>query len=382
MMTPAPFSYGLYFHIPFCIQKCRYCDFNKIVRSSCTGAAIKQYHQALLREWEFLREEQHLTSVQTIYFGGGTPSLYPPDKIEVLLTSVFQSVQVSPEMEITLEIDPKTIRKRSLERLQSLGVNRVSLGVQSFQDPLLEILGRYHRQKDILECYEDCRSAGFSNVSFDLIYGIPGQTLSLWEKDLEWLERLKPEHVSLYNLNIARGTDFFRKRKQLTFPEEKTQIAMYYRGLNRLKTIRILPYEISNLSKPGYESRHNLDCWNRKPYLGIGAGASSFSGKKRWSNIRNFYHYIRQVEVHGKGRTRSETLSLQDEKMEFVMLSLRQIKGFNRKTYRELFRSDVEKDFPSLFIKKELNSLIIQGKRIKLSRKGRILSNEIFQELV
>ena len=269
-----------------------------------------------------------------------------------------------------------------MERLQSLGVNRVSLGVQSFQDPLLEILGRYHRQKDILECYEDCRSIGFSNISLDLIYGIPGQTLSLWEKDLEWLERLKPEHVSLYNLNVARGTDFFRKRKQLIFPAEETQIAMYYRGLNRLKVIRIRPYEISNLSKPGYESRHNLDCWNRKPYLGIGAGASSFSGKKRWSNIRNFYLYIRLVGVQGNGRTRSEPLSLQDEKMEFVMLSLRQIKGFNKKTYRELFRSDVEKDFPSLFSKKELNSLIIQGEKIKLSLKGRILSNEIFQELV
>ncbi|MBN2143115.1 MAG: radical SAM family heme chaperone HemW [Candidatus Aureabacteria bacterium] len=375
-------SFGVYVHIPFCIQKCRYCDFNTVLRSSCHGETINRYHHAMLLEWGRLQNRiKELTSVKTIYFGGGTPSLYPVDKVQDLLEKIFSHALVHQGSEITMEIDPKTIRRQSLVKLHALGVNRISMGIQSFSDPVLAILGRYHRQKDILACYEDCRSAGFTNISFDLIFGVPGQTLSSWEEDLKWVRCLKPEHVSLYNLNLSRGTDFFRKRKKLEFPDERSQIRMYHAAHHSLKTIGIRPYEISNFSKPGYESRHNMDCWNRKLYVGIGAGASSFHGGKRWQNVKNIHSYIQKIEKGGLAFSQTETLNLQKEKIEYVFLSLRQVKGFDRESYRIYFQSSIEKDFPSLFTHPELNSLIRKKKRIRLTLKGRILSNEVFQEL-
>jgi len=373
---------GLYIHIPFCIQICPYCDFNKVLRSEVSDSFVRRYQNALLREWEFWKNKESVFSkIGTIYFGGGTPSLYPSEKILEILNRVRSHAEVKEGIEVTLEVDPKTIRRPKLEMLKAAGINRVSLGVQSFQDPILEKLGRYHRQKDILACYADCRAVGFGNVSLDLMYGVPGQTLELWENDLLQVQHLNPEHVSLYSLNLMRGTDFFRKRKSLFFPPEPLQEKFYKMALKTFRSLGILPYEISNFAKKGFESRHNSDCWNRNPYLGLGAGASSFLGQKRWTNVKSLHAYAEKIEQNGNAVLSTEILSERVEKIEFVMLQLRKTKGFLRSEYEHLFGSKAQDDFPSLFNRADLKPCLNQGARIRLTVSGRNLSNEVFQEL-
>jgi oxygen-independent coproporphyrinogen-3 oxidase len=350
-------------------------------RSEVSNSFVQRYQKALLLSWEFWKnKEGAFSKIGTIYFGGGTPSLYPAEKIQEFLDTVRNHADVEHDAEVTLEVDPKTIRRPKLEMLKAAGINRVSLGVQSFQDPVLEKLGRYHRQKDILSCYEDCRTAGFKNVSIDLMYGVPGQTWEFWENDLRHVQNLNPEHVSLYSLNLMRGTDFFRKRKILSFPPEPLQEKFYKRATKVFKELGIFPYEISNFSKKGFESRHNSDCWNRKPYLGLGVGASSFLRRKRWRNIQSLHAYVEKIEQHENAVGDTETLSTRVEKIEFVLLQLRKTRGFLRAEYERLFGCGVEEDFPALLAPR-LRSLLIQGPHIRLTVAGRNLSSEVFQEL-
>lgn len=372
-------STGLYIHIPFCIQICRYCDFTKVRRSGVTRELLEKYHQALLTEIKYLFNTYDIQSISSVYFGGGTPSLYPKEGIREILALLRP--YHSGSIEITLEADPKTIRKNSLILLKDMGINRISIGAQSFNLRVLKQLGRFHEPRDIFECYEDCREAGFKNLSLDLMFGIPDQTLKDWEFDLETVTRLNPEHISLYNLTLARGTPFYRERKRLSFPDEKDQVQMYRRAHFYLPERGYEHYEISNFSKKGYASCHNTDFWNFKPYLGIGAGASSFIPPRRWENLHALDKYIQSVFVFGKGNPKIRCLTLKEIKSEYVILQLRKTEGLNKKTYAGLFNSLPEEDFPGL-LDEEINSLICFKKRIKLNLRGMILSNEVFQRLV
>ena len=380
-MNPCATPTGLYIHIPFCIQICKYCDFNKNLRSGFNASDLKAYQEALLGELDFrFRIQEAIGRISSIYFGGGTPSLFPRDYVRVLIEKAKQGKGLEKDTEITLEADPKTIRKRSLLMLKEAGVNRISLGAQSFDDGILKTLGRYHAKRDILECFRDCKEAGFENISLDLIYGVPGQTKDSWERDLEAITQLSPEHVSLYNLTLARGTELYRRRKSYDFPLEELEMHFYSRAVAAFKKIGIRQYEISNFSKAGFESRHNLDCWSYRPYLGIGAGASSFIGGKRWKNLGEVRRYMTMISVKGNAESERRKLSLRDEKVEFIMLGLRKIKGFLKCDYEKRFHSLPENDFPRLY-SEEINALIFKGNRIKLSPKGINLSNEVFETL-
>lgn len=372
-------STGLYIHIPFCIQICRYCDFTRVRRSEVSREFLDQYQQALLTEIKFLFNTYDIQNVSSVYFGGGTPSLYPKEKLEEILN--FLRPYHSGNIEITLEADPKTIRRHSLVQLKNMGINRISIGAQSFNLLALKRLGRYHEPHDIFECYQDCREAGFKNLSMDLMFGIPEQTLSEWDSDLQTLMGLNPEHISLYNLTLARGTPFYRKRKELSFPDEKDQVRMYRRAHFFLAKKGYEHYEISNFSKKGYASSHNTDFWNFKPYLGIGAGASSFIPPRRWENLHAPEKYIQQVSALGRGTQKLHRLTLQEIKSEYIILQLRKTRGLNKKTYVSLFNSLPEEDFPGL-LDEEIRSLILFKKRIRLNLRGMILSNEVFQRLV
>ena len=372
-------STGLYIHIPFCIQICRYCDFTKVRRSGVSREILNHYHTALLTEIEFLFNTYEIQNISSVYFGGGTPSLYPKAGLEEILNRVRPCY--SGNIEVTLEADPKTIRKHSLIQMKNMGINRISIGAQSFNPELLKILGRYHEPKDVFECYQDCREAGFENLSVDLMFGIPGQTPGDWERDLEMLAGLNPEHISLYNLTLARGTPFFRERRSLPFPSEKDQVRMYRYAHFYLAEKGYEHYEISNFSRKGYASRHNTDFWNFNPYLGVGAGASSFIPPRRWENVQNIEKYIHRVARCSRGSLKIRRLTLRDLKSDYVILQLRKSEGLNIKKYKELFDSVPEEDFPDLR-DKEIKSLIRTGKRIKLTLRGMMLSNEVFQRLV
>lgn len=372
-------SIGLYIHIPFCIQICRYCDFTKVRRSEVSRELLDQYHQALLTEIDYLFNTYDIQNISSVYFGGGTPSLYPKAGIEEILSRLrpFHSGNI----EITLEADPKTIRKHSLIQLKNMGVNRISIGAQSFNSRALKELGRFHEPRDIFECYEDCREAGFNNLSLDLMFGIPDQTLQEWNFDLQTLVRLNPEHISLYNLTLARGTPFYRERNLLSFPDEKDQVRMYRKAHFYLAEKGYEHYEISNFSKKGYTSCHNTDFWNFKPYLGIGAGASSFIPPWRWENLHSPEKYIQTVSAFKRGSRKVRRLTGEEMKSDYVILQLRKAEGLNNKTYTTLFNSIPEVDFPGLR-DEEIKSLIQFKKRIKLNLRGMILSNEVFQRLV
>lgn len=374
-------DFGIYFHIPFCIQICRYCDFNKSLRISFSRQDIENYHNSMLFELKTVLERQEeLSQVRSVYFGGGTPSLYPFDKIKEILDFISVKKKFDKKIEITMEVDPKTIRKYSLLKLRDYGINRISLGVQSFQNDILKNLGRYHQCFDILKCFDDCRESGFGNISLDLIYGVPDQTQELWIGDLEYIHKLNPEHVSLYNLNIARGTTFYKKRKALNFPDDSAQMKFYKTACQLFKKQELRHYEISNFAKNGFKSRHNLDCWDGIPYIGIGAGASSFVSKVRWMNVKNIHKYISNVSHEKNVRSYWHKLTSLEEKIEFTMLKLRKKEGFSREEYLNRFGTMIESDFPHLF-STELNSLILKKKRIQLTSKGVNLSNEVFERL-
>ena len=373
---------GVYIHIPYCIQLCPYCDFNKVTRKSVSRSLFERYQEALCIEIRSYLSRYASRNIHTLYFGGGTPSLYPVPYIRKLLECLKKSGMPENLKEVTLEVDPKTIRRHSLEQLKASGINRISIGAQTFQDDLLIRLGRYHRQKDIKECFEDCRITGFDNISVDLMLGIPGQTMAHLMNDLELLTSLNPEHVSMYHLNIHRGTPWNRVRRSLDLPVESLQLKLHKRATSAFRKMGIHQYEISNFSRPGFQSRHNTDCWSLKGYLGFGAGASSYDGQKRWQNVKALEIYVKNTLQKGNAKGGVEKLTERDHKIEYVMLSLRKSAGFSLAVYEKQFGKSVFDDFPDLAVGDIMNTLVgIRGGRIRLTAKGRLLSNEVLQAL-
>ncbi len=373
-------EYGIYFHLPFCIQICKYCDFNRYLRKDFSKDVLFDYQRSLLKELLYFLNGSQRKRVSTIYFGGGTPSLYPVNMISELIFVIRENSLLDDDAEITMEVDPKTIRLRSLESLRKSGVNRLSVGAQSFNNEILETLGRYHQCGDIFKCINDAEKAGFLNISLDLIYGVPKQSIEVVNSDLEIIKSLPLTHISLYNLTLSRGTDFFKKRDSLPFPSEDIELKLYSIIKKQLRQTGFKHYEISNFSRPGFTSKHNLNCWNLIQYKGIGAGAHSFLNGTRYANTKNIYKYISNLKTKSNSRVFTHKLSLIEKKREFVMLSLRKSRGFSREEYRKRFLSDVQIDFPDLFVI-ELKPFLSQSKHIRLKAKGINISNEIFLRL-
>jgi len=373
-------EYGIYFHLPFCIQICRYCDFNRYLRKDFSKDVLLDYHKSLLKELLHFLNGCRRKRASTIYFGGGTPSLYPVRMIAELISVIRENSLLDDDAEITMEVDPKTIRLHSLENLRKSGVNRLSVGAQSFNNDILKTLGRYHRRDDIFKCINDTVKAGFLNISLDLIYGVPKQSIEIVNGDLEIIKSLPLTHISLYNLTLARGTDFFKKREALSFPSEVIELELYSIIKKQLRQTGFKHYEISNFSKYGFASKHNLNCWNLIQYKGIGAGAHSFLNGTRYANTKNIYKYISNLKTKSNSRVFTHKLSLIEKKREFVMLALRKSSGFLREEYKKRFLSDVQIDFPDLFVI-ELKPFLSQSKRIRLKAKGINISNEIFLRL-
>ncbi len=328
---------GLYIHIPFCPQICGYCDFYKVAHRG--EAQVQSYLNSLKKEILLYSREPRIQNLtfETLYFGGGTPSLLSASEIHKLIELVFCRFQFAGNLEVTVETDPGTVDLPKLQAFRAAGVNRLSLGIQSFQDDELKFLDRTHHSDEAIATFEMARRAGFENISIDLMFGLPGQSLSDWEKNLQTAVKLAPEHISPYCLTFELGTPLMNKlRKGLVQkPLDARPRAMYLRAIDFLGGCGFEHYEVSNFAKAGFRSRHNLKYWDGSPYLGLGASAHSFWEKRRFWNVRHLKKYHGALASGCLPIEGEEFLTLEKERLERIFLALRQRGGLHVKTFEE-----------------------------------------------
>ncbi|HEX8370710.1 MAG TPA: radical SAM family heme chaperone HemW [Pyrinomonadaceae bacterium] len=373
---------GVYLHIPFCRSRCSYCDFATDVYKN--AETVERYVNALVGEIENFSRISNVESriVDTIYFGGGTPSLLSPRQLEKILDSIYKSFPVEKNIELTMEMNPATVTLETLKEYADLGVNRASFGAQTFDDAELKRLGRRHTAADVRETIELLRRAGFENVSFDLIAGLPRQTLADWEKNLDEALNLKPEHLSLYLLEIHEGTPLaeqIRSNRQ-PLPDEDLAGEMYELMLDKTAAKGYAQYEISNFSLPGLESRHNSKYWLCEPVYAFGVSAHSFDGgHRRWANERDTNRYVSLIENNQTPIAEKNELDAGQLSAEFAFLGLRLTRGLHLGEYENRFGIDLRRKFAEdLRRLEDLELIEFDAEFLKLTRKGFVFSNEVF----
>ncbi len=327
---------GIYIHVPFCDTKCGYCDFYSITSQS----SRPQYVQALLKEIAlYARPPFDTLLYDTIYFGGGTPSLLKPGELSDIMSTLYANFRFSPDCEITLEANPGTLSMVKIREIKKQGINRVSLGIQSFDDGELKTLGRIHDAQQARDAFYDLRAAGIGNISIDLIYALPGQALDRWQKNIQAAVELKPEHISAYNLIYEEGTPFYKKlqKKEFTaFPSDE-ELKYFNETLNTLSGAGYLQYEVSNYARgQAFYSRHNYKYWTHTPFLGFGPAAYAFYENERWGNFRSIKKYIAALETEKVPVHFRETLNKTSLAFEQAMLGLRTRAGINLEEYEKL----------------------------------------------
>lgn len=366
---------GLYIHIPFCKAKCAYCDFYSLAHSE---EKMDAYMTALLRHLEEVAPRAAGMQVDTVYFGGGTPSYLGAARLCRILQTVLRRYDVARDAEITLEANPDNAGDwKELRRLRRAGFNRLSLGVQSTDDALLRRIGRVHTYEQVQQAVKAARQAKFTNLSLDLIYGLPGQTMEDWQRTLADAVALGPEHLSCYGLKLEEGTPLWQQRQTLTLPDDDAQTDMYLYTVAALGEMGYEQYEISNFAKPGKASRHNLKYWNMEEYAGFGPGAHSDFGGVR-------YGYVRDVDSYIAGKlvlSESENDSTLARDYEYVMLSLRTAAGIDRQTFEKRYRQRFQ-PMETLFEQYEKAGLALPtGGGWRLTPKGFLVSNSIIAAL-
>ena len=317
---------GLYVHVPFCRTKCPYCDFY----SSTAGAGIPRWLECLAREIE--RYRGFFNRFDTVYLGGGTPSLLDEREISRLMSGISVALEISDDPEITIELNPDDVTRSKLAAYSRLGINRLSLGVQSLDDAELRFLGRRHGARQALDAIRDIRDAGFDNIGVDLIYGFEGQSISAWRRTLQRVLDLSPEHISCYQMTIVHGTPFgaMREAGALRVPGEESQRRFFIETAELLGAGGYLHYEVSNFARgERHVSRHNSKYWRHAPYLGLGPAAHSFNGKERWWNVRSVTGYCRALESGTAPRASSERLTPDQLDLERMFLGLRTRDGID-----------------------------------------------------
>jgi len=363
---------GLYIHIPFCSSRCSYCDFATGLYQS---ELAERYVRALVQEINLSHERD--ASVDTIYFGGGTPSLLAPAQLERILSGLREQFNVARAAEITLEINPGSVTLEKLVQFRCLGINRASFGAQTFDDRELAKLGRSHTAADARRTFADLRAAGFANINFDLIAGLPGQTLLGWQRNVDEALSLAPEPLSFYLLEVHSGTPLAQhiQRGLQPQPDEDLAAVMYEWMLERAAKAGYEHYEISNLCRPGFESRHNTKYWTAAPYFGFGCSAHSYDGQmRRWSNEREVVKYVERVEAGSAPIVEEQILTASDIRAESLFLGLRLMRGVSRDLCRD-YETDLERF-------REAGLLEVDADWVRLTRNGALLSNEVFAAFV
>ena len=373
---------GLYIHIPFCARKCEYCDF---LSWSAGEEEREQYVEALLLEIESYREFAKGYRVSTVFIGGGTPSVLLPKQMERILQKVYEVFELEKRPEITIEINPGTVNEEKLQCYKENGVNRLSMGLQSVNNEKLRLLGRIHTYQDFVGSYELARKVGFDNISLDLISSVPGQTLQNWKKELETATAQKPEHISVYQLIIEEGTPFYEKYAEHPelLPDEETSREIYLWTGKFLKEAGYEQYEISNYTKSGKESRHNLKYWERGDYLGLGLGAASMVRNIRMSNTKDMKTYLERCTQPKTMREDVQFLEEPRQIEEFMFLGLRKTRGVSKKEFRRTFGREMDMVYEKALHKCLENGMLLEHKdRIFLSEEGTLLSNMVLSEFL
>jgi len=372
---------GLYIHIPFCISKCGYCDFYSIVDTSLTNTFIN----ALLDEIKLSSSRfKTRNRFDTVYFGGGTPSLLKPDQISKILDTLSEYFLLEDDCEITSEINPGTLDSRQLKKLIDLGVNRISIGVQSFIQDELKLLDRIHTVNESVNTILTCREAGFEKINLDLIFAIPNQTSFNWNYNLEKALSYSPEHLSVYNLTYEKETPFFKQlmEGQIVRLDEKKEIEFFGMAHNLLTDSGYIHYEVSNYAKIESEfSRHNYKYWQHTPYLGFGPSAHSFWDKSRWANVRSVHEYISIINNGKLPRLFHEKLNKYQLVSEHIFLALRTYQGLSLAEFENLFGIKFFEKFARETQKLIDNKLaIIWDDYFRLTEKGMLFCDEILTQ--
>lgn len=374
---------GIYIHIPFCVSKCDYCDFLSFAPEGFSEAVYKPYTDALLREMRVARSNPLCDAVDTVYIGGGTPTALPaPLLIQIIREA--RRFTLTADAEFTVEANPGTLTPEILSVLGENGVNRLSVGMQAWQDRLLKIIGRTHTQAIFERNIRAARTAGFSNINVDLIFALPGQTARDWQESLKAAVSFSPEHISLYSLTPEDGTPLWRRvqNKELILPGDDADRDMYETGIQFLTRHGYRHYELSNFAKPGYESRHNTRYWKRSPYYGFGLGAHSFDGKTRRSNIKDLNRYIQGI--HPADRLEAEEqLTARDAMSETMFLGLRLLEGVSAEVFYKTHGVTLAQAYGSVIDTLCGDGLLyFDGVCCRLTRRGMDLANRVFMEFI
>ena len=379
-------NFGVYIHIPFCKKKCNYCDFISFCNKD---NLIEDYIECLKKEienFDFLNK-----NVTTIYLGGGTPSYikckYIVDILNLLKEKLKSNKTPFNDLEMTIEVNPGTVTKEKLEMYKKVGINRLSIGLQETNNNLLKQIGRIHTFEDFLDTYNLAKEVGFNNVNVDLMIALPNQKISDIKQSLEKIVNLNPNHISVYSLIVEEGTLIEKQIEEgkMLLPSDEEERNMYWYVKNFLELAGYNHYEISNFSKKGKESKHNLNCWNQEEYIGFGLASHSYINKTRFCNISNLEKYIENIKNNDfeKNRIIEEKQTKEDEEKEYMMLGFRKIEGVNISRFKEKFLEN-----PLFLYRKELDKLVNEGliivdlDNIKLTNKGLDLANIVFEEFV
>lgn len=371
---------GIYLHIPFCKQRCIYCDFFSTLKHE----RIPEYVHALCQEIERRKDYLSNEPVETVYLGGGTPSLLKEDDFQKLFDTIFRTFSLAECPEITMEANPDDLTPEYIALLRRFPFNRISMGIQTFNDAILKRLNRRHTAQQATEAFANCREAGFNNISIDLMYGLPGETAETWSLDLQKAIDMKPEHLSAYHLIYEEGTPLWKMREQHRVEEadEDTSLTFFQMLIHRLKEQGYQHYEISNFCLPGFHSRHNSSYWTGKKYLGCGAAAHSYNGTSRQWNLASLNGYIKGI-TEGKEVAETEELDLYTRYNDFVITTLRTCWGMPLSRLKQDFGNrlyDYCLRMATPYLKQ--NKLTCKDEVLKLSDEGIFVSDGIMSDLL
>lgn len=373
---------GLYIHIPFCAKKCKYCDFNSF---KLNIDEKKKYIDALEKEIKFYKEEINNKEIDTIFIGGGTPSILNEEEIQSLFHKIYDNFKIKSDAEITMECNPGTLTKSKLNIMKECGVNRLSIGLQAAQNEHLTYIGRIHTYEVFEKNYMEAKEAGFNNINIDLMYALPNQTEKDWKETLEKVVKLNPSHISAYSLILEENTELFDmyEKKEFTLLDEDTDIEMYEYTINYLRENGYYQYEISNYAKKGFECKHNILYWKGENYLGLGASASGYLNNTRYNNISELKTYEEAIMNNEKPIENKEILSEEDKIEETIFLGLRMNEGIKFKEIKDKYNVDFREKYKVQIETLEKSDLIrVTDDGICLTQRGREISNTVFIEFL
>ncbi len=372
-----------YIHIPFCHHICHYCDFNKVFFKQ---QPVDEYIEVLIKEMHHVKQAEREEPLKTVFIGGGTPTALSAKQLDRLLEGITTELLPTNQLiEFAVEANPGELTLEKLHVLKNAGVNRLSIGVQSFEDELLNKIGRVHRKEDVFRTVQQAEQAGFDNLSLDLMYGLPGQTIDQFKKTLETAFTLNVKHFSAYSLIIEPKTVFYNlmQKGRLSLPPQEQEAYMYELAMEEMEKHGFAQYEISNYAIPGYESNHNITYWNNDYYYGFGAGAHGYVNGVRTSNIGPIKKYMDKVVESGSAYQSQNQVTKEEAMEEEMFLGLRKVKGVEKSKFQKKFSISLEEKFGEQIHQLVNQGLLVNdGHAIFLTHKGKLLGNEVFQEFL